>query len=136
MTLSYSTPRCEVTFPRAPEAGTQESSYDLRIGGATASGYEQHYQHGGEYGQHGGDHGQQSGHVEVTVEPTEVTLARGERATITCRVRGADQYKVTWGQYAHDTSLPSFARVRTIVFFLTNHCSYPFFVYSKKETMS
>ncbi|CAF1237105.1 unnamed protein product [Adineta ricciae] len=102
--------RCEVTFPRAPEAGTQESSYDLRIGGAAASGYDQHYQHGGDYGQHGGDHGQQSGYVEVTVEPTEVSLARGERATITCRVRGAEQYKVTWGQYAHDTSLPSFAR--------------------------
>jgi len=25
--------RCEVTFPRAPEAGIQESSYDLRIEG-------------------------------------------------------------------------------------------------------
>ncbi|UJR25590.1 hypothetical protein I4U23_006934 [Adineta vaga] len=95
--------RCEVNFPRTPEAGTQESSYDLRLDGASASGYEQNYQHGG-------DHGQQSGHVEVTVEPSEVTLQRGQKATITCRVKGADQYKVTWGQYAHDTSLPSFAR--------------------------
>jgi hypothetical protein len=25
--------RCEVTFPRAPQAGAQESSYDLRLDG-------------------------------------------------------------------------------------------------------
>jgi hypothetical protein len=68
-----------------------------------------HGQHGGsERSQHGGEH---SGQVEVTVEPTEVNIAPGGKATVTCNVKGAHGYKVTWGKYAHDTSLPSYARV-------------------------
>lgn len=42
-----------------------------------------------------------------------MNVARGQKATITCRVKGAENYKVTWLSYAHDTSLPSFIRVRT-----------------------
>ncbi|CAF4183766.1 unnamed protein product [Rotaria sp. Silwood2] len=95
--------RCEVSFPRAPEAGTQESSYDLRIEGGSAGGYDQSFQHGGEY-QPQGDY------VEVTIEPNEVTLGHGEKANLTCRVKGAQQFTVTWTKYAHDTSLPNYAR--------------------------
>lgn len=35
--------RCEVTFPRAPELGSQESSYDLRIEGKTNRFVSIHY---------------------------------------------------------------------------------------------
>lgn len=48
----------------------------------------------------------------MTVEPTEVTLGRGEKSTVICRVKGAREYTVTWGKYAHDTSLPDYIRVR------------------------
>ncbi|CAF3609191.1 unnamed protein product [Adineta steineri] len=132
--------RCEVTFPSSPATGTQESSYDLRFDGAHGgersqhgqyggdhsqygqqggdhSQYgqhggeqSQHGQYGGEHGQHGGEHSQQGQFVEVTVEPSEVNLRAGEQATITCHVKGTQQYKVTWGKYSHDTSLPSYAR--------------------------
>jgi hypothetical protein len=96
--------RCEVNFPRAPQAQPQESSYDLRLdGGYGEQGYPQ--QGGGEDQQQ-----QQSGYVEVSVEPSEVNVARGEKVNITCRVKGATQYKITWGKYAHDTSLPNYAR--------------------------
>ena len=70
-------------------------------------------------GENGADNGRQDAYdnqggeaVEVTVEPTEVTLGRGEKSTIICRVKGARDYKVTWGKYAHDTSLPDYIRVR------------------------
>ncbi|CAF3691198.1 unnamed protein product [Adineta steineri] len=93
--------RCEVSFPRAPEVGPREASYDLRIEGGSA-GSAASYDHGGE-------HQQQGDFVEVTVEPTEVTLGRGEKANLTCHIKGAQQYTVTWGKYAHDTSLPNYA---------------------------
>ncbi len=54
---------------------------------------------------------QHDGQVEVTVEPTVVTIARGQKATVTCNIKGAHGYKVTWGKYAFDASLPSYARV-------------------------
>ncbi|CAF3425584.1 unnamed protein product [Rotaria sp. Silwood1] len=95
--------RCEVSFPRAPEAGIQESSYDLRIEGGSAGGYDQSFQSGGEYQP-------QAEYIEVTIEPSEVTLGRGEKANLTCRVKGAQQYTITWAKYAHDTSLPNYAR--------------------------
>ncbi|CAM4742403.1 unnamed protein product [Rotaria magnacalcarata] len=94
--------RCEVAFPRVPELGTQESSYDIQISDSSAGGHEQNYQHGAE-------HAQQASYVEVNADPTEVTVGRGEKATITCRVKGAEEFKVTWGKYAHDTSLPTYA---------------------------
>ncbi|CAF3522929.1 unnamed protein product [Rotaria socialis] len=95
--------RCEVAFPQAPQLGTQESSYDIQISDGSAGGHEQNYQHGAE-------HSQQASFVEVNADPTEVTVGRGEQATIACRVKGAEEFKVTWGKYAHDTSLPTFAR--------------------------
>jgi hypothetical protein len=73
-------------------------------GGGSAAGYDQNYQYGAE-------NSQQNEFVEVTVQPTEVNIARGEKATIACHVKGAQQYKVTWGKYAHDTSLPDYAHV-------------------------
>lgn len=74
------------------------------MSGGSAEGHEQYYHHGGE-------HSQPAAYVEVTADPTEATVGRGEKITITCRVKGAEQYKVTWGKYAHDTSLPAYARV-------------------------
>ena len=47
----------------------------------------------------------------MTVEPTEVSIGRGEKATIACHVKGTQQYRVTWAKYAHDTSLPNYAHV-------------------------
>ncbi|CAF4232366.1 unnamed protein product, partial [Rotaria magnacalcarata] len=40
--------RCEVNFPRAPHAGAQESSYDLRVEGSYSSAESsgQGYQYG------------------------------------------------------------------------------------------
>lgn len=102
--------RCEVTFPRAPEAGTQESSFDLRLDGGASHGGDYGHQ-GGNYGQQGGDYGQQSGYVEVTVDPTEATVGQGEKITVTCNVKGAERYTIKWGKYAHDTSLPDYIRV-------------------------
>lgn len=72
--------------------------------GGSAGGYEQTNQQGGEYAQ-------QSGYVQVAIEPSTVTIARGEKTTIQCRVTGTDNYKVTWDKYAHDVSLPNYARV-------------------------
>jgi hypothetical protein len=69
-------------------------------------GYDQGYQYGGEQQQQ-----QQGGYVEVTVEPNDATLSAGQTATLTCRVKGAEQFTVTWGKYAHDTNLPNYARV-------------------------
>jgi len=93
-----------VNFPRSSAAGTQESSYDLRLdGGAAAGGYDQNYQQGGDYGQQGE-------YTEVVAEPSEVTLARGQTSRVTCRVKGAQNPTITWLTYAHDTSLPNFAR--------------------------
>ncbi|CAF1253140.1 unnamed protein product [Adineta ricciae] len=91
--------RCEVSFPRAPEVGTHESSYDLRLDGGSGGGYEQN-----------GDYQQQAGYVEVSVEPSEATVGRGAEVTLTCNVKGSQQYTVKWSKYAHDTSLPSYAR--------------------------
>lgn len=85
--------------------GAAAGGYDQ--GGASAGGYDQGYQYGGEQQQQ-----QQGGIVEVTVEPNDATLSRGEKATLTCRVKGTEQYTVTWGKYAHETSLPDYARVR------------------------
>jgi hypothetical protein len=93
--------QCEVTFPRAPEAGTQESSYSLRLDGGSAGGYEQSNQYGAE-------DGQQNTYVEATIEPTEVTIGPGEKATIKCHVKGSQNYKVTWSKYAHDSTLPNY----------------------------
>ena len=104
-TFSIFLTRCEVNFPRAPEARTQESSYELRLDGASAAGYDQGYQYGGE-------NQQQTAFPEASIEPNEITLGRGEKANLTCIVKGAEQYTVTWTKYAHDTSLPPFARVR------------------------
>jgi len=72
--------------------------------GASAGGYDQSQQYGSEQSQQGG-------YVEVTVEPSEATIGRGEQVTLKCHVKGAQQYKVTWGRYAHDTTLPDYARV-------------------------
>jgi len=33
-----------------------------------------------------------------------------KKKTVACRVKGARGYKVQWGKYAHDTSLPSYVR--------------------------
>ena len=74
-------------------------AYLLIIGGS-AGGYEQN-----------GDYQQQPGYVEVSVEPSEATVGRGEEVTLTCNVKGSQQYTVKWGKYSHDTSLPSYARV-------------------------
>jgi hypothetical protein len=68
-------------------------------------GYDQGYQYGGEQQQQ-----QQGGYVEVTVEPNDARLSPGQTATLTCRVKGAEQFTVTWGKYAHDTNLPNYAR--------------------------
>ena len=97
-----------MTFPRAPSIQTQESSYDLRITDSS---------NGGEESNDRGEESDRETHqraeaVEVFVEPAEVTLGRGETARITCHVKNAQQYKVTWHRYAHDTSLPAYARVR------------------------
>ncbi|CAF1170648.1 unnamed protein product [Adineta ricciae] len=98
--------RCQVTFPHAPSIQTQESSYDLRITGSSNGGEE--------WNGHGEENDreihQRAEAVEVFVEPAEVTLGRGETARITCHVKNAQQYKVTWHRYAHDTSLPAYAR--------------------------
>lgn len=111
--------RCEVSFPRVPEVGTQAGSYDLRlegkresspsttthivlIVGASAAG--QGYQYGI-------DGQPQASYIEASIEPSEVTIGRGEKANLTCSVKGAQKYTITWTKYAHDTSLPSYARV-------------------------
>jgi hypothetical protein len=83
---------------------SQFSLIRISIQGGSAGGYEQGNQYGAEQGQ-------QNSYVEVTVEPTEVTLGPGEKATIKCNVKGAQDYKVTWGKYDHDTTLPDYARV-------------------------
>jgi len=101
--------QCEVNFPRAPEVGTQTSSFDLAFGQSGAHGYGQ--QGGQEYGQQGGqEYGQQGAYVEVSAEPSEATVAQGQTATIACVVKGTQQYTVKWGKYAHDTSLPDYIR--------------------------
>ena len=74
------------------------------IQGGSAGGYE----YGSQHGQHGG---QQQAYVEVTVEPTEATVGQGEKVTLKCNVKGAENYQVTWVKYAHDTSLPNYIRV-------------------------
>lgn len=81
----------------------QDGSRGYQDYGASAGSHDHGYQYGNEQ--------QQGGYVEVTVEPTDATLSRGEKATLTCRVKGTEQYTVTWGKYAHDTSLPDYARV-------------------------
>lgn len=73
-------------------------------GGQTVDG-SQGYQYG--YDQQA----QQNTYVEVTVEPHEVSLKSGETANLTCLVKGAQQYTITWNKYAHDTTLPNYARV-------------------------
>ena len=121
--------RCEVTFPRAPEAGSQESSYELRVEGNVSlveqsknerdntsllyfsDGSAGGYQYGSDQQQQ--QQQQQEGGYppEVTAQPSEATVARGEKVNITCVVKGAQQYTVKWGKYAHDTALPDYARV-------------------------
>ncbi|CAF4524399.1 unnamed protein product [Rotaria socialis] len=97
--------RCEVNFPRAPQAGVQESSYDLRVEGGqgSAESHDQGYQYGTAYQT-------PAEYIEATIEPAEATLGLGEKANLTCRVKGAQQYTVTWTKYAHDTGLPNYAR--------------------------
>lgn len=103
-----------MTFPRAPEAGTQDSNFDLRLDGGSAAGYHdgQHQAHDSQQQQQQQEQEQQqnSEQVQVTVEPSEVTVSRGEEATVTCNVKGAERYTVKWGKYAHDTSLPDYVR--------------------------
>ncbi|CAF0757295.1 unnamed protein product [Adineta steineri] len=53
---------------------------------------------------------QQQEPIEVTVEPSEITVGSGERAIVTCHVKGTQQYRVTWSKYAHDTRLPDYAQ--------------------------
>ena len=117
-----------MAFPRARDAGAQESSYDLRVEGnvslgeqgkrdpesrlllssdGSAGGYNQGYQYGSDQQQP-----QQDDYLEVTAQPAEATIGRGETVNITCLVKGAQQYTVKWGKYAHDTTLPAYARVR------------------------
>ena len=74
----------------------QDGSRGYQDYGAAAGGYDQGYQYGGEQ--------QPGGIVEVIVELNDATLSRGEK--------GTEQYTVTWGKYAHETSLPDYARVR------------------------
>ena len=57
---------------------------------------------------------QQDGYIDVTVEPSDVTLNRGETTSLTCHVKGTEQYTVTWGKYAPNTSLPDYTRVRIL----------------------
>jgi hypothetical protein len=97
----------------------QDASRGYYDGGASAGGY----------GQYGGEQ-QQGGQVEVTVEPNDATISQGEKVTLTCSVKGAEQYTVTWGKYAHDTSLPNYARV-CILNKQAEKISFSF--YSKKE---
>ena len=94
---------CEVTFPNAAYLGTQQSYFDINVADGSAGSYEQSSQSGGSYAH-------SSEYVQVSIEPSEVNVARGEKATISCRVTGASNYKVKWDKYAHDTSLPSYAR--------------------------
>jgi len=97
--------RCEVNFPNQPEVGAQESSYDLVLGEGAggASGYDQNAQQNYNYGE-------QPVQVEVTAEPNEATVSRGQTTKITCVVKGTQQYTVKWGKYAHDTALPDYIR--------------------------
>ncbi len=84
--------------------GQQDGSRGYQNGGASAGGYDQNYQYGQEQQPSGG-------YVEVTIEPNDATLGQGEKVNLTCLVKGAQQYTVTWGKYARDTSLPNYARV-------------------------
>ncbi|CAF1607632.1 unnamed protein product [Rotaria magnacalcarata] len=97
--------RCEVNFPRAPHAGAQESSYDLRVEGSYSSA-----ESSGQGYQYGTAYQTPTEYIEATIEPAEATLGLGEKVNLTCRVKGAQQYTVTWTKYAHDTSLPNYAR--------------------------
>lgn len=74
--------------------------------------HQQHQEHQQHYQQHDQQQYQPQEYVEVTVEPKEVNIAPGEKATITCNVKGAQQYQVTWSQHGHDSALPSYAQVR------------------------
>lgn len=80
---------------------------DLLVGGAAASGHGQEHHYGGE----GHYQQQHEEYVEASVQPGEAVLSRGQTAVLTCEVKGAQHYTVTWGKYAHDTSLPDYARV-------------------------
>jgi hypothetical protein len=101
------------------------------ISEGSADGYQQGYQYGGEQQQ------QQSENVEVTVHPSELTINRGERAEITCHVKGARDYTVKWGKYAHDTSLPDYAHVCFNSLCVLSHLrSIITIVFSNKEILS
>ncbi|CAF4134038.1 unnamed protein product, partial [Adineta steineri] len=97
--------RCEVSFPRAPEIAAQASSYNLRLESAVTDVDDQNYQYN-----HNNEQSQVSKeYIEVIAEPTQLNIKRGEKTNVICRVKGAEQFKVTWSKYAHDTSLPDYA---------------------------
>ncbi len=85
----------------------------LSIQGGSAGGYEQSNQYGAE-------DGQQNTYVEATIEPTEVTIGPGEKATIKCHVKGSQNYKVTWSKYAHDSTLPNYIHVSNSILILNS----------------
>ena len=72
--------------------GSYGASYQGNNGYSGSSGFEQAY-------------------VEASVEPSSGVVNRGEKMNFTCIVKGAQQYRVTWTKYAHDPSLPNYARV-------------------------
>ena len=72
-----------------------------------AGSYNQGYQYGGNYQQ-------PNEYIEVTIEPSDATIRHGEKANLTCRVKGAQQYTLTWNKYAQDKSLPNYAEVSAI----------------------
>jgi hypothetical protein len=105
--------RWEVTFPRAPEGGTQESSYDLNIEGSylIVDCFSVRNMFVFILGQYDVGNQEQSGFIEAVIEPNEATMGRGEKVNLTCNVKGAQQYTVVWSEYAFDASLPDYVRV-------------------------
>jgi len=92
--------QCHVRFPYSPQVEPIESSYELQVQREDERRSDQSYYQPVD-----------SEKIQVTVSPREVTVINGESATITCEVTGTNNnYKITWGKYAHDTALPDYVR--------------------------
>ncbi|CAF0853537.1 unnamed protein product, partial [Didymodactylos carnosus] len=91
--------------------------YSERTGSSTKAVYDlqlHDYNHGG-YSQQNTEQSQQNTeqsqqNIEVSVSPKDVNIVYGETGNITCIVKGTNNYKLTWGKYAHDTTLPNYAK--------------------------
>ena len=103
------------------------------VSGGSAAGY-----HDGQHQGHDDQQQQQqnSEQLQVTVEPSEVAVSRGEEATVTCNVKGAERYTVKWGKYAHDTSLPDYVRVSLSSKGAPTRRLIPLRLFSNKEIVS